>query len=155
MGFLINKVGKAGVDVAGRDAINPGKITPFICQRASQVDAARLGDIVGCLFLREVGNVARHRGGDDETSGPTFLEVMANGLGTVEAAREIGLNDLIPVFNGAVEDTTAGCTAGVGDKSINLMTKSQTSIGSLITKVFGRTLPKSLMTSATNDSALW
>ena len=84
------------------------------------MDAARLGDVVRRLFLREVGNVARHGGGDDETSSSTFLEMMANGFGTVEAAREIGLDDLVPVFDGAVENATAGCTAGVGDKSINL-----------------------------------
>ena len=87
------------------------------------MDAARLGDVVRCLFLREVGNVARHGGGDDETSSSTFLKVMAYGLGTVEAAREIGLDDLVPILDGAVKNATAGCTAGVGDKSINLMTR--------------------------------
>lgn len=120
LGFLVNEVGEAGIDVAGRDAIDTGKVTPFVCQRASQVDAACLGDVVRGLFLREIGNVARHGGGDDETSSSTFLEVMANGLGTVEAAREVGLDDLVPVFDRAIKNATAGCTAGVGDKSINL-----------------------------------
>ena len=87
------------------------------------MDATRFGDVVRCLFLREVGNVARHGGGDDETSSSTFLEMMTNGLGTVEAAREISLDHLVPVFDGAVKNATTGCTTCVGDKSINLMTR--------------------------------
>ena len=123
LGILINEVGKPSIDVARGDAIDTGKVTPLVCQRAGQVDAACLGDVVRCLFLRKVGNVARHGGGNDETASSTFLEVMANGLGAVEAAREIGLDDLVPVFDGAVKNATAGCTAGIGDKGINLMTR--------------------------------
>ena len=109
------------------------------------MDATRLGDVVRRLFLREVGNVARHGGGDDETSSSTFLEVMANGFGTVEAARKICLDHLIPVFDGAVKNATAGCTAGVGDKGINLNhQKVKTSIGTLIAAVFRTYLAKVL-----------
>lgn len=60
------------------------------------MDAACLGNVVGGLLLREVGNVAGHRGGDDEGSGSTFLEMCANGLCAVEGSVEIGLDDFVP-----------------------------------------------------------
>lgn len=53
--LLVNKVGETSVNVAGRDGVNPGKVTPLIGERPSHVYAAGLGDIVGGLFLWEVG----------------------------------------------------------------------------------------------------
>jgi hypothetical protein len=69
------------------------------------VDAASLRNVVGGLFLGEVGNVARHRGGDDERAGSALLEVCADGLCAVEGSVEIGLDNFVPGFDGAVEDT--------------------------------------------------
>ena len=86
------------------------------------MDAARLGDIVGSLLLRKVGNVAGHGGSNNKTSGATLLEVVAHSLGTVEATRQIGLDHLVPVFDRAIKDAAASGAAGVGDESVNLAT---------------------------------
>ena len=117
------------------------------------MNAAGFGDIVRRLLLREVGNMARHGGGEDEASSATLLEVVANSLGTVEAASEIGVDDLVPIFDGTIKDPAIGCAAGVGDECIDL--KAKKSVASpLVSAKSGRTLPKSLMTSATKASAL-
>jgi hypothetical protein len=49
--------------------------------------------------------VAGHRGGDDERAGSALLEVCADGLCAVEGSVEIGLDNFVPGFDGAVEDT--------------------------------------------------
>lgn len=84
------------------------------------MDAAGFGDVVGGLLLGEVGDVAGHGGGDDEAAGATLLEVGAYGLCTVECAVEIGLDDLVPGLDGALEDAAVGGAAGVGNEGINL-----------------------------------
>jgi hypothetical protein len=48
--------------------------------------------------------VAGHRGRDDEGAGAALLEVVADGLGAVEGAVQVGLDDLVPGLDGAVED---------------------------------------------------
>ena len=68
------------------------------------MDAAGLGDVVGGLLLGEVGDVARHRCRDDEGTSAARLEVVADGLGAVERAVQVGLDNLIPRFDGAIED---------------------------------------------------
>jgi hypothetical protein len=68
------------------------------------VDAAGLGDVVGGLFLGEVGDVARHGGSDDEGAGSALFEVGADGFGAVEGAVEVGLDDFHPGLDGAFED---------------------------------------------------
>lgn len=118
--LLVNKIGETGVDVAGGDAVDACEISPFVGQGSSQVKASGLGDVVGSLLLGEVGNVAGHGGGDDEASGATLLEVMADGLGAVEGSSEIGLDDFVPVLDAAVEDTGVGGSAGVGDEGVDL-----------------------------------
>lgn len=72
------------------------------------MDAACLRDVVGCLLLREVGDVTGHGGGDDERTGSALLEVVADCLGAVEGSVEIGLDDFVPCLNGAVEDACDG-----------------------------------------------
>ena len=118
--LLVHKVAQAGVDIPGRDGVDPRKPAPLVGERARQVDAPGLGDVVGCLLLRVVGNVAGHRGSDDQGSGATLFEVMADRLGAVEGAVEIGLDNFVPVFDGTVQDTGVGGAACVGNKSINL-----------------------------------
>ena len=54
------------------------------------MDAARLGDVVRRLLLREVGNVPGHGRGDDEAAGAALLEVMADGLSAVVGAYATG-----------------------------------------------------------------
>lgn len=93
---LVDKVRQTRVNVTGRDGVDTGKVAPFVCQRARHMDAASFGDVVRGLFLREVGNVARHGGRDDEGAGAAFLEVGADGLCAVECAIEIGLHNLVP-----------------------------------------------------------
>ena len=72
------------------------------------MDAACLGDVVGGLLLREVGDVAGHRGCDDERTGSTLLEVVAHCFGAVEGAVQVGLDDFVPGFDCAVENACDG-----------------------------------------------
>lgn len=118
------------------------------------MNAASFGDVVRSLLLREVGNVAGHGSGNDEASSAAFLEMVAHSLGTVKGTREIGLDNLVPVVDGAVKDTAIGSAASVGNERINLGA-SKSAIRPLIGATCVHTLPKSLITSATNVSALW
>lgn len=43
---LGNEVGETSVNVTGRDAVDTGKVTPLVGERAGHVDAASLGDVV-------------------------------------------------------------------------------------------------------------
>lgn len=117
------------------------------------MDAACLGDVVGGLLLREVGDMAGHGGGDHKATGAAFLEVVTDGFCAMEATSKIGLDDLVPIFHGAIEDTAIGSTASIGDEGIDLV-GSALAMGALILEDPKGTLPKSLMTSATNFSAL-
>ncbi len=49
LSFLVDEVGETGVDVAGRDGVDPCEVTPFVGKGASKVDAAGFGDVVGGL----------------------------------------------------------------------------------------------------------
>ena len=118
--LLVDKVGETGVDVAGGDGVDTGKVAPLVGEGAGHVDAAGLGDVVGGLLLGEVGDVAGHGGGDDEATGTALLEVRTDGLGAVEGTGQVGLDDLLPVLDGAVEDTAGGGAAGVGDEGVDL-----------------------------------
>ena len=84
------------------------------------MDAARFGNVVRGLFLRVVGNVAGHGGGDDEGASAALFEVVADGFGAVEGAVEVGLDDFHPVFDRAVEDAGVGGAACVGDEGVDL-----------------------------------
>ena len=64
-----------------------------------------LRDIVTGLLLGEVCNVARHGRCDDERASLALLEVVADSLGAVEGSVQVGLDDLHPVVDSAVEDT--------------------------------------------------
>ena len=103
--------------------------------------------------MREVGNMAGHGSGDHEAAGAAFFEVVADGFCTMEATGKIGLDDLVPIFDGAIEDTAVGSTAGIGDEGIDLV-GSALAIGALVAEDANATLPKSLITSATSFSAL-
>ena len=83
------------------------------------MQAPGLGHVVRRLLLGEIGNVAGHGGGDDEAAGAALLEVVADGLGAVEGAVEVGLDDLVPGLDGAVEDAAVGGAAGVGDEGVD------------------------------------
>ena len=120
LSLLVDKVGEAGVNVAGGDAVDTGKVTPLVGERPGHVDAAGLGDVVGGLFLGVVGDVAGHGRGNDEAAGAPLLEVSAHGLGAVEGTRQISLDDLLPVLDGAVENAAAGGAASVGDERVDL-----------------------------------
>ena len=84
------------------------------------MDAAGLGNIVGCLLLREIGNVAGHGGGDDERAGLALTEVEANGSGTIVGAIEIGVDDLLPLLHRLLQNAIVGGLAGVGNHDIDL-----------------------------------
>jgi hypothetical protein len=120
LGVLVDEVRETGVNVSRGDGVDTGEVAPLVGEGAGHVDAASLGDVVRGLLLREVGNVARHGGGDDERTGLALLEVVADGLGAVCNTHEIGLDDLLEGGDLAVEDTGVGGLAGVGDKGVNL-----------------------------------
>ena len=61
-----------------------------------------------------------HGGSDDKGAGLSLLEVVADGLRTVEDTSQIGVDDLLPVLDAGVKDTGVGGTAGVGDHDIDL-----------------------------------
>ena len=117
---LGNEVGQASVDVTGGDGVDTGKVPPLVGKRAGHVDAASLCDVVRGLLLGEVGNVARHGGSEDERASLALAEVQANGTGAVEAAGQVGLDDLVPLLDGGVEDAVVGSLSGVGDEDIDL-----------------------------------
>lgn len=120
LGLLGDEVGETGVNVAGRDGVDTGKVAPLVGERAGHVDAAGLGGVVGGLLLGEVGDVAGHGGGDDEGAGASLLEVVADGLGAVEGAVQVNVDDVVPGFDGAVEDARVGGGTGVGDEGVDL-----------------------------------
>lgn len=64
--------------------------------------------------------MAGHGRGDDEAAGIALLEVRADGLRAVEGTCQVGLDDLLPVLDGAVQDAAAGGAAGVGDEGVDL-----------------------------------
>jgi hypothetical protein len=64
--------------------------------------------------------VTRHGGSDDQRAGLSLLEVVTNSLSAVEDTSQIGVNDLLPVLNAGVKDTSVGSTASVGDHDIDL-----------------------------------
>lgn len=51
LGVLVDEVRQTGVDVAGGDAVDTSEVSPLVGQRAGEVNAAGLGDVVGGLFL--------------------------------------------------------------------------------------------------------
>ena len=120
LGILVDEIREAGINITRRDAVDTSKVTPFVSERASHMDAAGLCNVVRCLLLGEIGNVAGHGSSNDKASSAALFEVVSDGLGTVEGTSEIGLDNLVPVFDGAVKDTAIGCAAGVGDESIDL-----------------------------------
>lgn len=79
------------------------------------MNAASLGDVVRGLLLGEVGDVARHGGGDDEGAAALLLEVSADGLGTVGGTVKVDLNDLVPVGSGTVDDTLIGSSTSADE----------------------------------------
>ena len=100
-----HEVRQSSVDITRGDGVDTSKVAPLVSQRLGHVNAASLGDVIGGLFLGEVGNVTRHGCGDDERSAAAFLEVGTDGFGAVEGSVEIGLDDFVPRLGGAVEDT--------------------------------------------------
>jgi hypothetical protein len=120
LGVLVDEVAKTGVNVPGRDTVDTGKVAPLVGQAPGHVDGTCLGDVVAGLLLWEVGDVAGHGGGDDEASGLALLEVVADGLGAVCGAVQVGLDDLVPLLDSTVEETAVGGTAGIGNKDVDL-----------------------------------
>lgn len=120
LSILVHEVGQTGVNVTGRDAVNAGKVAPLVREGARHVDTARLGDVVRALFLGVVDDVAGHGRSDDEVASAALLEVSAGSLGAVEDTSQVGLNDLVPVLDGAVQETAARRTARVGDEAVDL-----------------------------------
>ena len=116
----IDEIGQTGVDVTGRDAVDTGKVPPLVGERLGQMDTAGLGNIVGCLLLREIGNVAGHGGSDDERAGFALTEVEADGSGAVVGTVEIGIDDLLPLLHGLLQNAIVGRLAGVGNHDVNL-----------------------------------
>src|SRR5690242_3971909 len=117
---LGNEVGQASVDVSWGDGVDTGKIPPLVGERAGQVDATSLCDVVGGLLLREVGNVAGHGGSYDKRTGLALAEVKTNSTCAVKGTGQISLNDFVPLLNGSVEDTVVSGLASIGNENINL-----------------------------------
>lgn len=82
----------------------------------SHVDTSSLGDVVAGLLLRVVCNVAGHGRSDDEAASAALLEVVADSLCAVESTVQVGLDDLHPVVDSAIEDTRGSSAAGVGNE---------------------------------------
>ncbi|KAI6760449.1 hypothetical protein HG530_009309 [Fusarium avenaceum] len=120
LGLGVDEVGEAGVDVAGGDAVDTGKVAPLVGEGLGHVDAASLGHVVRSLLLGEVGDVARHGGCDDERAVALLLEESADGLGAVGGAVEVDLDNVVPVGGGAVDDTSVGGSTGAEEASVNL-----------------------------------
>lgn len=120
LNLRLDKVGQTGVNVSRGNTVDTGKVTPLIGERAGHMDAASLSDIIGGLLLGEIDDMAGHGGCNDEATSAALLEVGANGLGAVEGAGQISLNNLFPVLHGAVENSAVCSTTGVGDESIDL-----------------------------------
>ena len=118
--LLVHEVAQAGVDVTGGDGIDAGESTPLVGQALGHVDAARFGDVVAALLLREVCNVAGHGGRDDQAAAATLAEVRAHGFGAVEGTVQVGLDDIVPFLDRGVQDAAVGGAAGVGDEGVDL-----------------------------------
>ena len=117
---LGNEVGETSVNVSRGDGVDTGKVPPLVGERLGEVNAASLSNVVGGLLLGEVGNVAGHGGGDDERASLALAEVETDGTGAVEGTGQVGLDDLVPLLNGSVEDTIVGSLSSVGDEDIDL-----------------------------------
>lgn len=120
LGLLVDEVRETGVNVSRGDGVDTGEVAPLVGKRAGHVDAASLGDVVRGLLLREVGDVTRHGGGDDERTSLALLEVVANSLGAVCNTEEIGLDNLLEGGDLAFKNTRVGGLTGVGDEGVNL-----------------------------------
>lgn len=119
----VDKVGEASVDVARRNRVDSSKVAPLVCQRASHVNAAGLGDIVRRLLLGEVGNVPRHGRRDDKGAVALLLEVSSHGLGAVRSAVQVDLDDLVPGSCSSLNDTGIGRGTGT-DNTLLLASKT-------------------------------
>jgi hypothetical protein len=75
---------------------------------------------VAYLFLGVVGDVTGHRSGDDKTALALLLEDGANGLCTVVHTSQVSVDDLVPVLNAGLENTSVGSLSGIGDHDIDL-----------------------------------
>ena len=117
--LLVHKVRQTRVDVTGRDAVDAGKVPPFVGERFGQVDAAGFGDVVGRLLLRVVGDVAGHAGGDDEGARFPLAEMQADGAGAVEGSGQVGADDFVPGLDAGVQDPGVGGPARVGDEDVD------------------------------------
>lgn len=158
--LLIDKVAEARVDVAWGDGVDAGKVAPLVGQRLGHVDAAGLGDVVRGLLLGEVGDVARHGGGDDQRAVALLLEDGADGLGAVGRAVQVGVDDAVPLLLGPVDDAAVGCGAGtVGDKvlagALKQPQKIREQTGTTYLAIKASILPKSFRTCCTRSSHCW
>lgn len=63
---------------------------------------------------------------------------MADRLGAIEDAAEIGINDLSPVLDRAVQDTLVGSFPSIGDEAIDLAKVGDDVLDELETVVVGR-----------------
>lgn len=112
---LVDEVAQAGVDVAGRDGVDAGKVAPLVGQRPRHVDAAGLGHVVRRLLLREVGDVARHGRRDDQRPVALLLEHRPDRLGAVRRAVQVRVDHAVPLLLGPVDDAGVGCGAGTNN----------------------------------------
>lgn len=133
--LLVDEVGQTSADVTGGDGVDAGKVAPFVGERASHVDAAGLGNVVGGLLLGEVGNVAGHRSGNDEGTMTLLLEVRADGLGAVGSAVQVDLDDLVPSLFGRLDDAAVSRGAGIGDEAVDVTKVLQNFADKLFTVV--------------------
>lgn len=136
--LLVNEIAQSGVNVPRGNAVYAGKVTPLVGQTASHVDAAGFGHVVTRLLLRKVGNVARHGGRDDKAAVALFLEVRTNGLGAVEGAVQISLNDFFPRLDAAFENAAIGCAPRIGNEGVHLAKLGNDILDQLIHRLKGR-----------------
>ena len=117
--LLVHKVRETRVDVTGGNAVDAGKVPPFIRERFGQMDAARLGDVVRRLLLRIVGDVAGHAGSDDQGARFPLAEMQTDGSGAVKGSSQVGVDDFVPGLDAGVQDAGVGSPARVGDEDVN------------------------------------
>ena len=83
------------------------------------MDASGFGNVVGGLFLREVGNVAGHGGRDDEGAGLALAEMVAHGFSAVECTSQICINDFLPRLHACVQDPRISRLPRISDEDVN------------------------------------
>ena len=61
-----------------------------------------------------------HGSRNDQATSPSLLEVRSHSLSAVVYTSQIRLNDLLPLINAGLQNTSIRCLASIGNQNINL-----------------------------------